>query len=295
MDGTLIMSTATAPAAISLQQLVDSVDDVAALPDLTVQIIQAADDPHSNAFQLLKIVSHDPALVAKILKLVNSSFYSLPNKIGSLERAIPMLGMGGIRNLAIASSVASMFRGGAICNGFTTRDLWTHSIAVAVVARELSKKTKLPIVDEAFLVGMLHDLGLLVIHQKLPKQLRTICEFALKQDRNFFEIEREVLGFDHQDVGAALATRWKFPASVRNAIEFHHHPADAPAEHQRLTALVFISDTLCGHTDQGFNLTACFQQLDDAVIGLIPLAQDIIAETHSKLKELVDAASPFAG
>jgi putative nucleotidyltransferase with HDIG domain len=288
------MTTATAPAAIGLQLLVDSVDDIAALPDLTAKIIKTADDPNGNAFQLLKIVSHDPALVAKILKLVNSSFYALPNKVASLEKAIPMLGMGGIRNLAISSSVAGMFRGGELCDGYGTRDLWTHSIAVAVVARELARKAKLGIADEAFLVGMLHDLGLLVIHQKLPQQLRSVCEMTLSQERSFYEVEREMLGFDHSQVGAALAARWKFPASVKNAIEFHHHPADAPPEHRRLATLAYVSDTLCGHTDEGFNLTACFQQLDEELLAMVPLTSAMVEETLGKLKELVAAASPFA-
>jgi putative nucleotidyltransferase with HDIG domain len=288
------MSILTAPVTLGLKQIVDSIDDIAALPDVTMRIIQAADDPNSNAFQLLKVVSHDPALVAKILKLVNSSFYGLPNKIASLDRAISLLGMGGIRNLAIASSVSGMFRGGELCAGFGPRDLWTHSIAVAVVARELAKKLRLPIVDEAFLVGMLHDLGLIVIHQKLPKELRAICEQSQQQERGFCDIEREMIGFDHQDLGTALATRWKFPASVVNAIAFHHHPADAPEEYRSAASLICIADTLCCHTDEGFYLTACYQQLDEQLLAAVPVTAEVVVEIQNKVKELVALACPFS-
>jgi len=287
------MSVFTAPAGMGLKQIVESIDDVAALPDVTMRIIQTADDPNSNAFQLLKVVSHDPALVAKILKLVNSSFYGLPNKIASLDRAISLLGMGGIRNLAIASSVSGMFRGGELCEGFGPRDLWTHSIAVAVVAREIAKKMRLPVADEAFLIGMLHDIGLLVIHQKLPRQLREVCEESQKQQRDLCEVERDLIGFEHQELGTALATRWKFPASVCDAIAFHHHPADAPPEHRSVAALICVADTLCCQARIGFNLTACHQELDEQLLAAVPVTPEVIAETQNKISELVALACPF--
>jgi putative nucleotidyltransferase with HDIG domain len=283
----------TAPPPGHLKQIVDSVDEVASLPDVTARIIQAVDDPRSSPLQLLKLVSHDPALVARILKLVNSSFYSLPNKIASLDRAIALLGMASVRNLAIATSLAGMFRGGQLCEGFGPRDLWTHSIAVAVVARELSKKLRLPLTDEAFLIGMLHDLGLLVIHQKLPRELRAICDLAKEEPAAMIEIERRTLGFDHQELGAALAMRWKFPSSVSNAIAFHHRPSDAPDEHKPITALIYVADTLCCQTDEGFNLTALRQETDDELLTLIPAARDVVVDVQASIKTLAQMACPF--
>ena len=203
--------------------------------------------------------------------------------------------MGGIRNLAIASSVSGMFRGGQLCEGFGPRDLWTHSIAVAVVAREIAKKMRLPVADEAFLIGMLHDLGLLVIHQKLPRELRAICEESQKEKRNLCDIEREIIGFDHQQLGTALATRWKFPSSVGDAIAFHHHPADAPAEHRGIASLICVADTLSCQAGEGFNLTACHQELGEELLAAVPVTAEVVAETQNKIKELVASACPFSG
>src|ERR1700690_1456656 len=107
-----------------LQGVLESVDEVAPLPDITVRIMAAADDPRTNAFQLLKTVLHDPALASRILRLVNSSFYGLSSQITSLERAITLLGFNAVKNLAIASSVSALFQGGRLCLSFTMRDLW---------------------------------------------------------------------------------------------------------------------------------------------------------------------------
>ena len=212
----------------TLESLVASVDGVAALPDITLKIVAAAEDPRSDAFRMLKIVSHDPALVTRILKLVNSSFYSLPTKVSSLKHAIAFLGINVVRNMAIASSVATMFRGGDLCEGVTSRDLWQHSIAVAVASRQISQLIHAQFTDDAFLVGMLHDLGLLILHQKQPEDVREICQEARATGRPFLDLEREALGFDHQQIGGALAEKWKFPESICAAIRFHHEPRAPP-------------------------------------------------------------------
>src|ERR1700742_1707997 len=158
------MST-TAPSAdpqTLIATAIRKVSSIATLPEITTQIIQTVEDPRSSAAKLHKIVSHDPALITRILKVVNSSFYGLPGQIGSVERAIVLLGLNAVKNIAVAASLGSLFRGVKLCEGFTAKDLWSHCIAVAVTARELAKQMKLPIADEAFLAGLIHDIGILV-------------------------------------------------------------------------------------------------------------------------------------
>src|SRR3954465_1204649 len=121
------------------------VTTIAALPEVTVQIVKTVEDPRSTAASLHKIVAHDPALATRILKVVNSAFYGLPGQIGSVERAIVLLGLNAIKNIAVAASLGQLFRGVKLCEGFTAKDLWTHCIAVGVAARELARQMKLPI------------------------------------------------------------------------------------------------------------------------------------------------------
>lgn len=122
--------------------------------------------------------TRDPALTARILKVVNSAFYGMPGRIGSVQRAILVLGMRGVKNLAIAASLGALFGDAAICEGFVARDLWVHSIAVAVAAQELARATKLAAPDEAFLAALVHDIGLLAALQARPAELQAVCELA---------------------------------------------------------------------------------------------------------------------
>src|SRR3954471_23886549 len=147
--------TTTAPTILDPNMIeadaLSKVTAIATLPEVTSQIIKTVEDPRSSAAQLHKIIAHDPALVTRILKVVNSSFYGLPGQIGSIERAIVLLGLNGVKNIAVAASLGQLFRGAKLCDGFTARDLWSHCIAVAVTARELARQLKLPLADEAFL------------------------------------------------------------------------------------------------------------------------------------------------
>src|SRR5437763_673857 len=192
------MSTATLtdPQAL-VQQAVRKVTTIATLPEVTAKIVQTVEDPKSTAAQLHKIVAHDPALVTRILKVVNSAFYGLPGQIGSVERAIVLLGLNAVKNIAVAASLGQLFRGVKLCEGYTAKDLWSHCIAVAVTARELAKQLKHPFADEAFLAGLIHDVGILVSLHVQPEKLKLVCEKVQKEGGDFCEAERAMYGVDH--------------------------------------------------------------------------------------------------
>ncbi|MDQ3440606.1 MAG: HDOD domain-containing protein [Planctomycetota bacterium] len=292
------MAAATAVAIDPKQYVAEAIKKITAiatLPEVTNQVIATVEDPNASASSLHKIVSHDPALVSRILKVVNSAFYGLPGQIGSIERAIVLLGLNAVKNIAVAASLGQMFRGVKLTEEFTARDLWTHCMAVAVTSRELAKQMKLPIADEAFLAGMIHDLGLLVSLQVSPEQLRAACERAKTSEANFCEIEREVIGADHQQLGAGLAEHWKFPRSCQLVAGHHHHPAALSDNNRMLVTLVYVADTICCQSGRGFNLTALRQKLDDAELGGVGIDMLLIERTRENLPTLLDGASAMMG
>ena len=297
---TAATSAGAAPAAppdnaAAVQAAIKKVSTIATLPEVTGQIIKTVEDPKSSAGQLHKIVAHDPALVTRILKVVNSAFYGLPGQIGSIERAIVLLGINAIKNIAVAASLGQMFRGAKLCEGFSAKDLWTHCIAVGVTARELAKQMKVPVADEAFIAGMIHDVGILVSLQIQPEQLRTACDRARTSEVGFCDIEREVMGMDHQQLGQALADQWKFPRSCQLVAGHHHRPTALADQHRLLVTLVFVADTLFCQSKHGFYLTALHQKLDDAGLADVQLDRSLVDQTAARLDEIVAAASSLVG
>ena len=144
------------------QAVVDSalkgISHIATLPEITLRIIELVEDPSSTAQDLNNIISNDPALCSRILKVVNSAFYGLPRQIGSINRAIVLLGLNAVKNIAIAASLTKLFRGGDLCPHFSARKLWIHSIAVAAGSKLLCDELNLGLPDEAFLAGLARDI-----------------------------------------------------------------------------------------------------------------------------------------
>jgi HD-like signal output (HDOD) protein len=276
-----------------VKKMVRQVSTLATLPEVTAQIITTVEDPKSTAQQLHKLVAHDPALVTRILKVVNSAFYGLPGQIASIERAIVLLGLNAVKNIAVAASLGQLFRGVQLCEGFTAKDLWQHCIAVAVTARELAKSLKVPVVDEAFLAGMIHDIGMLVELQTAPDALRQVCDKVRNGNAtDFCATEREVLGgVDHQMLGRALAAQWKFPNTCQLVAGYHHQPEGLSENNHILVWVVNAADVICAQGQKGFNLTALHQKLDEKGLAYVKIDAALLERTRKNLDELVKTAA----
>ncbi len=274
-----------------VQQAIKKVSTIATLPEITVKIIKTVEDPKSSAVQLHQIVSHDPALATRILKVVNSAFYGLPGQIASIERAIVLLGLNAVKNIAVAASLGQLFRGVKLCEGFSAKDLWTHCIAVGVTAREIARQGKLPIADEAFLAGLIHDIGILVALQTQPEQLKAVCEKARSTNVSFCDIEREMTGVDHQMLGMGLAELWKFPRSCQLVAGHHHNPSALADSHRTIVMIVHVADILCCQAGKGFNLTAMSSSIDPKVMNELNLTPASLEATRNNIDAWLETAA----
>ncbi len=235
-----------------VRDAIADISHIATLPEVTMRIIELVEDPNATAEDLNKVISHDPALGARILKVVNSAFYGLPGQIGSLNRAIVLLGLNAVKNIAIAASLAKLFKGGQVCNGFDARDLWTHCVATATASRMLVQRLKLPLRDEAFLAGLIHDIGIMVEVQAVREGFVEAIE-AMRADPSLSlrEAEAAWLGADHEQFGMGVCRLWKFPTAFVNVTGQHHHPWNLPSESRQLASIVYVAQCLssrCGHS-----------------------------------------------
>ena len=251
-----------------LQQALSGVAEVSSLPEVTTKIMQIVEDPKATAHNMHEIIRTDPALAAKILRVVNSAFYGLPSRIASLERAILLLGLSAVKNIALAASLARLFNVEALSEQPTARDLWRHSIAVGSCARLLADSGKCWSADEAFVAGLVHDLGLIALQQLYPVKLHEIIARGPDEGQTFCALEESVLGADHQLFGGALAVRWRFPPVLRYAIGCHHEPHVLEDEQRKIVTLVYVADTLCCRGQFGLCRTGCGQEIPDWMLAL---------------------------
>lgn len=276
-----------------LAELIGSLETIATLPEITTRITACVNDPKSTSADLHRILAHDPALVSRLLRLVNSAFYGRSTQIDSIERAIVLLGFDAVHHLAVAATMGTLFRGARICEGYSGRDLWTHCIAVAAVSRELARRTRQSGGDEVFLAGLLHDIGLLVSLQVCRGKLRLACEAARDGRSTFSAAEMEFIGVEHHELGAVLAKRWRFPQSVHAVAGHHHAPATADPRWRTLTTIVHVADVICCCRNIGFDLTARMETLDRSALEIVPpeLLEEATAQAPEWAKPAIDVLS----
>lgn len=272
-----------------VREAVKNVSALSTLPEITNRIIMTVEDPRSSAGQLHKIIAHDPSLSARILKVVNSAFYGVSGQIGSVERAIVLLGLTAVKNISVAASLGQLFRGAKLGAGFSARDLWTHCIAVGVTARDLGKKIGAVDTDEFFLAGLIHDVGILVELQTWPEKLSAICTTVKNTDASFCEVERQVLGVDHQALGMGLAQQWKFTKICQLVAGYHHNPSELQEDCLPVWA-VHVADTLCCQNASGFNLTARGREIDPMALSKLGIDGAFIDQLKDSMSENISGA-----
>jgi HD-like signal output (HDOD) protein len=268
-----------------ITQAVNSISHIATLPEITLKIIELVENPRSTAQDLNKLISNDPALVSRILKVVNSAFYGLPGQIGSINRAIVLLGLNAVKNIVIAASLTKLFRGGRISPQFSAKDLWAHSIAVGVFSKMIVTRLNNALPDEAFLGGLIHDIGILVELQAFREPLVEIAERATGEAVRYIDLETQVIGVDHQALGAGLTTKWKFPRSFQYVTGHHHNPMGLAQECRWLAMVVHVADHICTREGMGYTLTCKDDPLDLTAMEELGLTMDVLNDLAKSLPE----------
>ena len=278
-----------------LQKAMSRVTEINSLPEVTTRIVEVVEDPRATAHDMHDIIKNDPALATKILKVVNSAFYGLPSQIASLDRAIIMLGLSAVKNIAMAASLARLFKGDSISEHFAATDLWRHCIAVGVTARELARRANNAQADEYFVAGLVHDTGLLIAGQLFADEFRTVADRCYEAPQNFCAAELALIGADHQCFGGALATKWKFPPALRYANAYHHDPSPLQPEFRKIATVIYLADTICCTMQHGFYLTGQTQQITTEDLELIGLDAAAMGEVCEGLAEKIAEAEQILG
>jgi len=224
--------------------LISDTVEVASLPAVVTKAMELLNNPNTSASDVGQIISQDPALSVRLLKIVNSAFYGFPSRIETISRAITIIGTLELTDLILGSSAIHAFE--KIPNQLVDMEkFWGHSLYAGIVARILARYLRAPNTERCFVMGLLHDVGALILYRQQPDQSRQALELSIERPMPLHVAEREILSFDHGDVGAELMYAWKLPTSFIEVTRHHHQPS--AAERYRLeTALIHLADVITG-------------------------------------------------
>lgn len=223
----------------STQRILDHVEHLPSLPTVLVEVINSFNNQKIDLNQLTKHIGEDIALTSKILRVANSPFYGLSKQIGSLQEAIMIIGFSSLRSIVIAASLIKQFD--IALPKFDLMPFWHHSMNTACYARVISKTVgQNP--DEAFIAGLLHDIGKLVIVVSLHDDFIKIQTLAQTENITIIEAEIRILGIDHSQIGSLVTEKWRFPSGIVQAIKNHHIQNDSASA--TLDGLIYVSNLL---------------------------------------------------
>jgi putative nucleotidyltransferase with HDIG domain len=274
----------------SANELVKDIRGLVTLPHVYIEIGRLIDDPRSSVADIARAVSQDPSFTLRLLRVANSALYQFPSAVESVTKAVSIIGTAQIRNLALSMSVASSFEG--LPNELVSmQNFWRHSLLCALTARQLAKLIGGCDPDALFTAGLLHDIGELIIFNRLPAQAKQALLLVLDsaEEIQVHQAEQQVMGFDHSEVGGALAKEWNLPGLLEECIA-HHHDLASCQRHRRETALIHLANTLAVMAELDTIDPLDVQPIDAAAWEITGLTQDciepVVRETQAAIIEV---------
>jgi len=230
----------------SIRKRASELSNLPTLPGVVQMVSTMVEDADTSAQQLAAIISRDQVLSARILRMVNSPFYGFPGRISSVTHALVLLGFNVVKGLILTTSVFENL-------GKESRNLWQHSLGVALICRRMAKELKMPDPDEFMVSGLLHDIGKVILCHVAPREYEAARKTAAVKHIHISVAEMEVMGVTHTEVAGWVADKWHLPGRLQDALMFHHKPSKA-LHSPAYTGVVHVADILArgmGYGDGG--------------------------------------------
>ncbi|MFA7239718.1 MAG: HDOD domain-containing protein [Sulfuricellaceae bacterium] len=277
-------------------ELVKGVGGLVTLPDVFIRINRLVEDPNSTTTDIAKVVRQDPSFTVRLLRVANSPLYGLSSTVDTVSKAVAIIGTSQIRNLALSTSIASTFAG--LPNDLVSMDnFWHHSLYCALTARILARQAHKCDPEAVFTAGLLHDIGELVIFNRLSALAKEVLLLVLDSadELPVYEAEWEIMGFDHAQVGGELARQWHLPALLEECIAYHHSILEAQ-RYPRETALVHIANILALMAELDTLDSGDVSPINPRAWEITGLSEDIIEPTVREAQsEIAEAEKLFLG
>jgi putative nucleotidyltransferase with HDIG domain len=259
------------------------------LPQVAMRVMRLASDPDANMEDLRKVVATDQSLAAQAMKVANSAMFGMAREVRTLDRAIMILGFTAVRSIAIAAGAKGLYL--AMPPGFPVMAIWRHSVASGAAALACAKASRYRMVDEAFLAGLLHDIGKSVLAMRRPAEYMTLLAAQKEGVQATPAVERAAIGLDHCMVGKALANAWGMPDAIADAIRWHHEPMKVASEDDRkLVACVTIGDLIATEFNWGIGSTEALGDSYAEACYILGLDEERITDIRTQSADAINEA-----
>src|SRR3990172_4856431 len=259
-----------------LRRLIQSAKRLPTIPVILSKIMTLLEDEMTSAKQLGEIVSADQAIASKVLSIANSAYYGLSQKVISIQHAIALLGFTAVKNIAIGTSVFSHFSEEGKGSGIDLKALWTHSFATALVSEEIGKRTSVVKPEAAFMGGLLHDIGKLILINIFHEQYKAAIDMAREKSCSISFAEDMIFGITHINAGEWLCEKWQLPNEIIQSVRYHKTPW-LSFTNSELPSAVYLANFIVKKEKIGFGGDNFTPSVDERVLNTLHLKETDIA------------------
>ncbi len=276
----------------NLKLATEKLTELPTLPTVVAKITTLMQNPRTSASEVGQAITTDQSLTSKTLKLVNSAFYGFPGRINTITHAIVILGFTTVKNIVLTASIFDAFGKNAKGEGFNMEDFWLHSIATGAIAKVLAERRHFKYSEEAFIGGILHDIGKVVLNQYATEDFSRILQYQKKHNCLISEAEKAIIHVTHEEVGRWLAQRWNLPRDLALVIQYHSNPK-LSKQYQELVAIVHIADIFARALGVGSGGDDKIPVVKDESWDLLQMDKIDLGKFLSRIDSEVDKASVF--
>jgi len=278
-----------------MQKLERHLQTMPALPVTVTKVVEIANSPDTSPVDLNKIISLDPVLMARVLKLINSAYYGLNTKVNSLVRAIIMLGINTVKNLALSSSVLDQLGDSSQFSALEPQGFWRHSLAVGVTSKLIAKKRKIDSarLEEYFIAGRLHGIGKIPMNNVLSDDYLEAMALADRDQLSLYEAEQQVFGFDNTFVGKRIGETWKLGNAILDTIEYQNNTSQYSGQYGDIVNTNHVAIYFVSVAEIGFSGDRHPARASDEAFAAIGIDESYLDDIESEVLQEIEKAEVF--
>jgi putative nucleotidyltransferase with HDIG domain len=279
----------------NLRLIASYINKMPSLPTSVAKVMEISNDPKASPADLNKVISIDPVLMGRVMKLINSAYYGLNQRITSLVRAIIMLGTNTVKNLALSTAILGNIGGKENFQALNMDGFWRHSLCVGVTAKQIAKKRKVDTrrVEEFFVAGLLHDIGKIPLNNRLSEQYVLAMSIADRESLPLYQAEKRAMGLNHAEAGQLIARTWKLGPEISDAIIFHHSPRSYEGKDREIVLTIAAANYLANFLEIGFSGDRYPEKVDQELFDEIGVSFDWLEEIEEVVNQEIERARIF--
>jgi len=279
-----------------ISKIINEVQKLPTLPSVANKVTKLLKDPTCTAIRVSEVIDKDPSLTIRVLRLVNSAYYSIRSEVTNVRHAVALLGFKTITQMVITISVFDVFKGG-YGREFDREGFWKHSIGCGVISQKIAQLTGYAGADDCFTAGLLHDIGKVVVDQYLHEEMEKVIKLTQEHDISFADAETEIMGINHADIGGQVMENWKIPIPIMVAVKYHHNVLEerGKTENARdlIVDIVRLSDIICKREKIGYTGDCTMPEITEDLYSRLNINKEAIDRVIESGRDEIERAGIF--